>query len=94
LGDISRVERLLSRFGSIKGVGRSFGVLKLRVDGLDLDISMPRVEYKVGDGHRGFRVELDENYPFRGGLSARESRLRKEPLTKWKCPNPGLSFLP
>jgi len=63
--DISNLEILLKKFGRVKSVGKSFGVLKLNVDGLDLDISMPRVEEKVGDGHRGFIVEFNRELTFR-----------------------------
>ena len=50
---------LLARFGSTDPVGRSFGVLKLRVDGLDYDFSLPRREIKTAEGHRGFAVGVD-----------------------------------
>lgn len=43
-------------------VGKSFGVLKttLSIDGIpqDIDISLPRTETKVGEGHKGFKVEV------------------------------------
>lgn len=40
-------------------MGESFGVLKMRLGGLDLDVSVPRRESKTGRGHRGFMVEHD-----------------------------------
>ncbi len=43
-------------FGPTDVVGRSFGVIKLRLDELTVDISLPRIESKTGAGHRGFRV--------------------------------------
>ena len=41
-----------------KLVGNQFGVIKLNIDGLELDISLPRRENKVGLGHKGFDIEL------------------------------------
>jgi tRNA nucleotidyltransferase (CCA-adding enzyme) len=38
-------------------VGRSFGVVKVYLDGEGFDVSLPRRDSKVGDGHRGFVVE-------------------------------------
>lgn len=38
-------------------VGASFGVFKLR--GLDVDVSLPRRESKLGRGHKGFAIEGD-----------------------------------
>ena len=50
---------LLSEFGDVGCVGRSFGVIKLRVDGEEVDFSLPRRESKAGAGHKGFIVESD-----------------------------------
>jgi len=40
-------------------VGKSFGIIKTEMDGIDFDISVPRTENKIGIGHKGFNVELD-----------------------------------
>ncbi len=47
-------ERLMERLGA-KGVGKSFFVYKYRSN---IDISLPRLEKKIGKGHRAFAVEL------------------------------------
>lgn len=39
--------------------GKAFGIIKTSVDGLDVDLSVPRRENKTGVGHRGFDVEFD-----------------------------------
>ncbi|WP_353662731.1 CCA tRNA nucleotidyltransferase [Hydrogenimonas sp. SS33] len=39
----------------VKGVGKSFFVYKY---GSHIDIALPRIERKVGEGHRGFAVSL------------------------------------
>jgi len=46
----------LAPFGATDIVGRSFGVIKLRLDGAEYDFSLPRRESKTGAGHRGFAV--------------------------------------
>jgi tRNA nucleotidyltransferase (CCA-adding enzyme) len=51
-----QLHRVLAPFGSTDVVGRSFGVIKLRVDGTEYDFSLPRRESKTGAGHRGFTV--------------------------------------
>lgn len=43
----------------IDTVGASFGVLKAKFDNLEIDISIPRIDSKVGQGHRGFEVTGD-----------------------------------
>ena len=58
--DVERLAELLAGFGRVDAVGRSFGILKLRLpDGRELDVSLPRRESKVGAGHRGFIAAPD-----------------------------------
>lgn len=49
----------LGTVGRVHAVGRSFGVLKVALDGEEIDVSLPRRENKAGRGHRGFLVEPD-----------------------------------
>ncbi len=56
------LEDVLSRFGEVIAVGKSFGVL--RVKGLDCDIAVPRRDSKIGRGHRGFIAELDPSLEY------------------------------
>lgn len=51
------LHRALAPFGSTDVVGRSFGVIKLRVEQTEYDFSLPRRESKTGAGHRGFAVK-------------------------------------
>ncbi|MEO0054817.1 MAG: hypothetical protein RLZZ50_764 [Verrucomicrobiota bacterium] len=54
------LHRALAPLGATDVVGRSFGVIKLRLaSGVEYDISLPRRESKTGAGHRGFRVDPD-----------------------------------
>jgi tRNA nucleotidyltransferase (CCA-adding enzyme) len=64
--------RVLSPFGSTDIVGRSFGVIKLRVAGTEYDFSLPRRESKTGAGHRGFAVEPEPS------LSDAEAAARRD----------------
>lgn len=56
---VDELVEFLQQFGKVDAVGKSFGVLKLRVDGIDLDVSLPRTESKKGQGHKGFVVRSD-----------------------------------
>ncbi|MET0263364.1 MAG: HD domain-containing protein [Rariglobus sp.] len=53
------LQKILMPFGSTDVVGRSFGVIKLRLGSSDYDFSLPRRESKTGSGHRGFTVTPD-----------------------------------
>jgi tRNA nucleotidyltransferase (CCA-adding enzyme) len=58
--DFATLHRILAPFGATDVVGRSFGVIKLRLpSGTEYDVSLPRRESKTGSGHRGFAVEPD-----------------------------------
>ncbi len=50
---------ILAPFGATDVVGRSFGVIKLRLGATEYDFSLPRRESKTGNGHRGFAVTPD-----------------------------------
>ena len=54
-----KLEAALSKLGKVDAVGKSFGILKLTLDDVDLDVSVPRRESKVGPGHKGFLPQPD-----------------------------------
>lgn len=51
------LEEILSKFGEVDTMGKKFAILKIR--GLDVDFSLPRTEKKIGEGHRGFEIEIN-----------------------------------
>ena len=57
--DLDALLEALQALGDVDEVGRSLAVLKTRVAGEDVDVSLPRREVKVGAGHRGFEVVAD-----------------------------------
>lgn len=54
---VTTFREILSNFGEVDEVGKSFGVL--RIKGLDVDFSMPRIEYSTGRGHCDFDVDVN-----------------------------------
>ncbi len=71
----SELASLLARFGPTDPVGRSFGVIKLRLDGVEYDIGLPRRETKIASGHRGFEVGVDPDLPVAEALARRDFTL-------------------
>ena len=69
---IEELEKLLGEYGSVNLVGKSFGVLKFSYQGEEYDFSFPRLETKIGDGHRSFDVSCD------GKLSFEEASRRRD----------------
>ena len=66
------LETILSQFGSLNCVGKSFGIYKLATAALDLDFSLPRLDSKVAIGHKGFEVTIKENLDFKTATSRRD----------------------
>lgn len=66
------IEQSLQKFGSVKLVGKSFGVLTLKVDGFDFDFALPRIEKKVGNTHQDFEIITNAN------LSFKEAAIRRD----------------
>ena len=66
------IEKSLQKFGNVKEVGKSFGVLILSVDGYDFDFALARTEKKVDSGHKGFEVTTNANLTFK------EASLRRD----------------
>jgi len=71
---MERLKPVLSDF-SPKSVGNNFGVFKLdpaTVGGLEVDVSIPRRDNRVGVGHTGFDVEFDPS------MTSREAARRRD----------------
>ncbi|PUE67731.1 CCA tRNA nucleotidyltransferase [Arcobacter lacus] len=66
------LEKSLKEFGNVNLVGKSFGVLTLKIDEYDFDFSLPRIEKKVGNSHTDFEVSTNAN------LSFKEAAIRRD----------------
>lgn len=66
------LKAILERFGPASTVGEAFTVYKLRLDGWEVDVSLPRRESKRGRGHRGFFIVGDPT------LSVEEAARRRD----------------
>lgn len=62
------LEKILEPF-KVDKVGKSFGVYKL---GNALDISLPRRESKMGEGHKGFEISFDPTITLEEALARRD----------------------
>lgn len=69
---LEALETLLKPFGKLGVYGKSFGVLKLKLDDLDIDFSPPRTESKRGFGHTGFVVEFAQVLDFKSASARRD----------------------
>jgi len=73
--DINDLQKLLGEYGSINLVGKNYGVLKFRPEGMEgepIDISVPRVEVSTGEGHKDFEVRLGKD------ITLEQEQLRRD----------------
>lgn len=69
------VRRRLESLGRVDLVGASFAVFKLTVDGVTVDIALPRRERSTGTGHRDFEVEFGPDVSLEEDLGRRDFRM-------------------
>jgi len=65
---------ILSKYGKVNEVGKSFGIIKFTENGCteEIDIAIPRTEKKLAAGYKGFEVYSDHN------LSIEEDLFRRD----------------
>lgn len=51
----------INHLGKLDLVGKSFGVLKLKIGDIEFDLTLPRIESRIGVGHTDFNVSFDES---------------------------------
>ncbi|MCP4806874.1 MAG: CCA tRNA nucleotidyltransferase [Proteobacteria bacterium] len=81
---VADLEALVNGLGHVNAVGKSFGVLKVRRGDIELDVSLPRRDSKVGPGHRGIQVEGDPDMGLDEAVRRRDltvNALLYDPLT-------------
>lgn len=80
--DADKLDQILRRKFKVIHIGRAFGVLKIK--NLEIDVSIPRRESKMGQGHKGFTIEGDPNLSFAEAASRRDFTINAiswDPLT-------------
>lgn len=65
----------LGRLGRVDVVGASFAVLKVTVDGMTVDVALPRRERSTGRGHRDFAVQSGPDIAIEEDLARRDFRM-------------------
>lgn len=79
-----KLKKLAESFGQVNEVGTAFGVLKVRLGNIDIDVSLPRRESKTGVGHKDFSVSADPSMSIEEAARRRDftlNALAKDILT-------------
>lgn len=59
VSSLDKLKSVLKTLAPVHEVGKNFGVLKISLEGYDIDISLPRTEIKTAKGHKGFHVQTN-----------------------------------
>ncbi|KQW05329.1 hypothetical protein ASC66_09870 [Leifsonia sp. Root4] len=81
---VAEVTGRLSVLGHVDHRGQAFGVLAIKVDGQDFDISFPRRDSIAGAGARGFEIDVDPNISVEEAFGRRDFTINAmgwDPLT-------------
>ncbi len=70
--DMEKLFNILVKHAKPNLVGKSFGIITMRIDGLNFDFAFPRTENKTGPGHKGFAVTSDPFLSFEAASSRRD----------------------
>ena len=62
--NMDQLQALLKVYGKPNLVGKAFGVLTMTIEGLTYDFSLPRLESKIGIGHKGFTIQSNPDLDF------------------------------
>lgn len=69
---IDDLESILSKYGSIDKVGKSFGIIKWKVGGIVIDVALPRTEISNGESHTDFIINFDHTLSVEEDLQRRD----------------------
>ena len=72
ISTFEKLQKILENFGSVKLVGKSFGVLILNTEKYSFDFALPRTEKKVGKLHTDFEVVSDSSLSFKDAAIRRD----------------------
>jgi len=72
ISSLNKLKTALQSLAPVHEVGKSFGVLKINLDGYDLDISLPRTEIKTAKGHKGFHIQTNGHLDFNTAAKRRD----------------------
>ena len=72
IDSLETILKSLKKYGSVKLVGKSFGVLTLKVNEYDFDFALARTEKKTGLSHQDFEITTNANLSFKQAAIRRD----------------------
>lgn len=83
--EAKRIQEIVEQHAKVSEVGAAFGVLKLSFgNGIEVDVSLPRTDSKIGPGYQGFDIKTDPNMNIKEAARRRDftmNTLAADPFT-------------
>lgn len=70
--DLTIIYKTLQKFGKVKEVGKSFGVLILSTQNYDFDFTLARVEKKIGSNHKDYEIITNSKLTYKQAAQRRD----------------------
>ena len=70
--NLAALKEMLTPHYKVNEAGKSFGVLKVVIDGYDIDLSLPRTEQKSGNRHTDFTITTHKTIEFKEASKRRD----------------------
>ena len=67
-----KLQKILSEFGNTNILGKNYGVIKLKIDNINIDFSLPRTDSKISNGHKGFKIDTSKTLDFKSASFRRD----------------------
>lgn len=73
--DINALINILRKYGDVKEVGKSFGVIAFKCNNVEYDIALPRKEISTGPGYKDFDIVSDKDINIEVDLERRDATI-------------------
>jgi len=70
--ELEKLHQLAEKYGKVDTIGRIFGIVRLIVKGVTIDLALPRKENSTGPKHKDFEILSDPNIPIEDDLIRRD----------------------
>jgi tRNA nucleotidyltransferase (CCA-adding enzyme) len=73
--DMDRLVGILTKYGGVKEVGKSFGIIAFKTNENEYDIALPRREVSTGPGYKDFNIVSDKELAVEIDLERRDATI-------------------
>jgi hypothetical protein len=73
--EFNELKNLLCKYGTIREVGKKFGIIKFTKEGVTYDVALPRKDVSTGPGYKDFVITVDHMLDLKSDLERRDATI-------------------